>query len=402
MTPLQKMERARTHLILDYPLYGLHILPIKLIEDISVERASTNGVIIKFNPEFIDTLNNKKVIFLLAHEAKHIMNGHHIRRGWRDVTKFNMATDYVINLELVSEGFEPIDNILLSEDYRDMSSEMVYGKREEENNKRAKEEDSDNNSKNPPASTDGGKGDSNTSSEEGGNAIGEKENSDDKSWDIGGVEDAPPDIDPIEEEERIREQTHQAIHHAKMAGKLPAGLERAITEKLRPKAPWERLLINWFTEKFNNDYSWMERDPRVRDWRFPSLINEEPGLIILAIDTSGSIDYTMINHGVSEISILKMRYKFECVVLGCDASIHYMRRYRKEEPIKIESLGGGGGTSFYPVWEWIKKSHERPIGVVYFTDMYGSFGERPPYDVLWLSYGGTYAPFGKVVKLEVK
>ena len=56
MNQLQRIIRARTHLLLDKPYYGFQLLQLDLIEDESIPTACTNGKYIKFNPKFIETL----------------------------------------------------------------------------------------------------------------------------------------------------------------------------------------------------------------------------------------------------------------------------------------------------------------------------------------------------------
>jgi predicted metal-dependent peptidase len=62
---------------------------------------------------------------------------------------------------------------------------------------------------------------------------------------------------------------------------------------------------------------------------------------------------------------------------------------------------GGGGTSFVPIFEWIRAQHLRPDLLVYFTDAEGEFPEvEPDFPVLWLVKGKGKVPWGQRVQLN--
>lgn len=72
------------------------------------------------------------------------------------------------------------------------------------------------------------------------------------------------------------------------------------------------------------------------------------------------------------------------------------------------NIFGGGGTSFDPIFDYIDKTNEDVGGLVYFTDGYGSVGDRNPnFPVLWITTGrapslrspGGRKLFGKVVHI---
>ena len=139
MEQIERIKRARKHLLLDKPFYGFQLVKYPLIEDNSIKTASTNGKWIKFNPQFIKTLTNKQIQTVLVHEARHINELHHLRRQGRDCQLWNEACDHNINSSLIyNERFEKIDIILLDSQYTGMSPEQIYSKirRHNEQNKR--------------------------------------------------------------------------------------------------------------------------------------------------------------------------------------------------------------------------------------------------------------------------
>ena len=68
-------------------------------------------------------------------------------------------------------------------------------------------------------------------------------------------------------------------------------------------------------------------------------------------------------------------------------------------------LGGGGGTSFIPPFEWLEERGIRPDCLVYFTDMGGSFPQDDPgFPVIWCDTTGDYndrVKFGEIVRVEL-
>ena len=99
-----KLAKAKTALILEHPFVGTIALSMPFEFDENIKTAATNGKRIKFNPEFVDSLTDEEVKFLVAHECFHPMLEHNFRRGQRQPRRWNMAADYVINKLLVDDG----------------------------------------------------------------------------------------------------------------------------------------------------------------------------------------------------------------------------------------------------------------------------------------------------------
>ncbi len=76
--------------------------------------------------------------------------------------------------------------------------------------------------------------------------------------------------------------------------------------------------------------------------------------------------------------------------------------YEPWEEFKLpNSVHGGGGTDFRPVFEWVARQGQRPELLVYFTDAQGSFPQgEPDYPVIWLVKGRTPVPWGQRIQLN--
>ena len=87
-----KLAKAKTALILEHPFVGTIALNMPFEFEENIKTAATNGKRIKFNPEFVDSLTDEEVKFLVAHECFHPMLEHNFRRGDRAPRKWNMAS----------------------------------------------------------------------------------------------------------------------------------------------------------------------------------------------------------------------------------------------------------------------------------------------------------------------
>jgi len=94
-TASELVSNATTQIILDHPFFATLLLHMPRIEDPSVETACTNGVSIKYNPKFIESLTVEEVAGLLVHEVLHPALGHLHRLPPN--AHGNMAGDYAIN-----------------------------------------------------------------------------------------------------------------------------------------------------------------------------------------------------------------------------------------------------------------------------------------------------------------
>jgi predicted metal-dependent peptidase len=92
------------------------------------------------------------------------------------------------------------------------------------------------------------------------------------------------------------------------------------------------------------------------------------------------------------------------ILMGCDAKVEKVHELEMGDSLQgnIPPLGGGGGTSFRPPFDWLVEQGIRPETLVYFTDMYGDFPEDPGYPVIWCSStADKEAPFGDTIHVEV-
>lgn len=209
-------------------------------------------------------------------------------------------------------------------------------------------------------------------------------------------------------------QVAAATQLARLQGKLPAALERVLGEVLEPKVDWKEKIQSWFARKVGSgSYDFRRADRRliVRDLYAPSKSGFGAGTVVVAGDTSGSIDYGTRPDGrpstgqmfLAEMSgILEDVKPRELIVIWCDAAVGRVDEIAESGDLaNLKDPPGGGGTDFRPVFDKIAELGIQPEALVYLTDGYGTFpSQQPNYPVIWGSItpeGGVTYPFGDVV-----
>jgi predicted metal-dependent peptidase len=391
-----RVRKARTALLLDHPFFGSLLFRLKSEECRSIPTMATNGVVLRYNPAFVDTLNAATLAGVLAHEVMHPALQHHVRRSGRDPRRWNEACDYAINPLLLDAGLSLPDGVLVDHRFRGMSAEQIYNLRDAE----AQSESGGQNSSNDVAGTGAGEKP-------------EKQDSTDEptapetEGGIGQVLDAPqPDEVTPSAEEQAREWSvavNQAVTLSKQAGKTPAGLARTLEGAAEATVDWRELLRRLWSDTFPADSIWM-RPNRRHIWNglyLPGVVREGVGEIAIAVDSSGSVNARQLRLFEAEIrSILESQLPERVHVLYFDAEVHKVDTYTSGETLHLDPVGGGG-TDFGPCFAWLNARGIRPQTLIFLTDLYGTFpDDAPDYPVLWASTSGRHAPFGNVIPMQ--
>jgi predicted metal-dependent peptidase len=194
--------------------------------------------------------------------------------------------------------------------------------------------------------------------------------------------------------------TAQAAATARAMGHGAADAARAIREQVAPKVDWRDVLRHYLSAEAKSDYAWTPPNRRhiARGLYLPSLRSDALGPVVVAVDTSGSIDDATLAAFAAEITALLDEAAPEAIhVVYCDDAIAGTETYQAGDIIDLTPRGGGG-TAFRPVFDWITRSEVQPVCAIYLTDLDGDdFGSTPDYPVLWVSTGKTSAPFGAVL-----
>lgn len=187
---------------------------------------------------------------------------------------------------------------------------------------------------------------------------------------------------------------------------MPEGIARLIERRLYPELPWAELLARFVERNARSDYTWMMPNRRYlhQNLFFPALLDSELQQIVVAVDTSGSIQDEQLQRFAAEISAIMDQLPSCLHLLYCDASVQKYQRVEKADlPITLEPEGGGG-TDFRPVFEKIEQEQINAACLIYLTDLECLHypPESPSYPVLWVQTGGvrTRPPFGEVIMMR--
>lgn len=352
-----------------------HIFPtgidVKTGETVKLfETMATDGKTIFIDEDFLTALPVENAVFGVCHEIAHAMWEHmHRAKQYQsfgfDGAKFdprlwNIATDYVINdlLETSKCGNIKRDakgkpEWLLNPKYTSTwSGEDVY--RDLLQNGMPK----------------------------GGGAPGGDGQMDVHMYDLSDISDA-----------ELKRAIQTAAESAKAMGKLPGSLERFAEQLLAPQITWQELLRTTVVTAATRDTNSWSR-PHRRRLVGQGVYLARPSAygcdrIVVAVDTSGSIGQRELNVFFSELADILRTCRPEVVdVLGADSAVASHEELTGDTDITQDppKVGGGGGTNFNPVFEWVEEHDIRPDALVYFTDLHGPGpSEEPGYPVIWCS-----------------
>lgn len=227
-----------------------------------------------------------------------------------------------------------------------------------------------------------------------------------ESESIGGGASKPEPLTP-DEQETLNVQWQQRLagvaQQAIQAGKLGSELARMIDHLLQPQLPWRALLARYMTATARDDYSYLRPSQREGDFILPTLRSHQLELVV-AVDTSGSIRERELAEFIAEIDALKGQVQARVTLLPCDAQLCEGAPWvfePWEDLTPPDAIGGGGGTSFRPVFDWVEHTDMHPDLMVYFTDAQSDFPpDAPHYPVIWLVKGRSQVPWGQRIQLN--
>jgi len=400
-----KLSAACTRLILDRPFIGALVLrlPMKAADPKWCATVGTDARHLYYNPEYIDSLTLEQTQFALAHEAMHCALSHFARREHRVQHRWDIACDLAINPILIKEGMTPVPGALYNIGYEGMMAEEIYPLVKDNDEEQTHDQHlySDEQSSSSPSQDGQGsepEDEDSDSDDAGGGGIGDE-----------GEETTTGEPQPLSdaEKEQLSVQWRQrlagAAQQAMQAGKLGGSLRRLVDHLLQPQLPWRMLLARYMTASSRDDYSYMRPSRREGEAIFPSLRSAQTDILVV-LDTSGSIRKTEMQEFVSEIDAIKGQVRARITLHACDAELSDAGPwvYEPWEEFALpDTIRGGGGTRFTPVFEWAEAQGSAPDLLVYFTDAEGEFPKvEPRFPVIWLVKGRGEVPWGQRIQLN--
>lgn len=386
----RRIMKARAHLMLTQPFFGCLAMHLKLVEDTTYDTLATDGDHLYYNPGYVEGISDAQLAGVVAHEVMHIAMDHITRRGHRKMGMWNKACDLAINGQVLAH-FELPDEPHHDPDLDGLSAEEIYRGL------------SDNEDDTP--SPDGGQDQQGQDNRPGADPSG-----------CGAVLDAAPAhdqaaLDAVRQEMKTRVQQARMIARKK-EGELSADTERLIDKMLEPQVDWRALFRDFIDARIVTDFSWMHPNRRLIDQGIylPGIVPDGTTHVVLAVDTSGSIDEAALNAFSAEIKAAFEDGAVEkLTVVYADTDVKGHAVFEAGDDFALKPIGGGG-TAFDNTFQWIEEHADDAVAVIYFTDLKCSrFGKEPHCPTLWAVWGDSRefdklsgnTPFGEALAISV-
>jgi predicted metal-dependent peptidase len=358
------LTKAKSQLTSKYPYFGMLASRLKHESNNDVRFYASNGVLFKYNPEFIEKCNIDELIFILTNCVMHHILSHSQRKLKRKGFLWQLATDFAINNLLKKNGLKIPKGANFNSAFKDMYAEEIYEVLKEENFLETSNTFSDENIEEEKFS--------NLSNIE--EDLNEK---DESEWEY---------ADSLAKEVALRKS------------KTPLGLERLAKKVVLRNVDWKFELYNAINRHMRNNYAFMPPNKKhiYRGVALPSLSSDTLSLVV-AIDTSGSINDELLGAFLDEFkSIMQSFPSIAIELIIADAKVHAHYTFQGASEIDF-ALKGGGGTDYRPTFEYIEANLPMSSMLLYFTDGDGIFPRiPPPYEVIWaLSQKKNKIPFGR-------
>lgn len=422
---IKRLLLSRMRILYNHGFYGLLLMHMIYAVSEEIETACTDGVRITFGIDFLDSLSDSELDFVMMHEILHVVLQHCFRGNVEDPEAYNIAADIVVNSNIMLENGMKASSITLSKygiamhvapdgkEGHEYTAEQVYAMLPKNLNKKGNNKS--------PGSADGRAKKGNNKSP--GSAVGraKKEISKEQHQPVR-VWDDHSQWGKYEEDDTLRDVWLKRFEDAAEAieirdpsnarGLLPAFAERILKELKKSQTDW-RTILNDFVQEEVVDYSFAPPDRRFDDSPFflPDFNGKEDRVedILFMIDTSGSMSDDMITAAYSEVkgAIDQFNGKLKGWLGFFDAAIIKPQPFSDENEFKIIKPAGGGGTDFQIIFEYVfhHMSDKLPASIIILSDGDAPFpleklaGGIP---VLWLlNNEEVNPPWGKVARITV-
>ncbi len=374
----KKISQAKAKLLVNYPYFGTLASKLELVINDDIEAFKSDGKKLEYNSEYMQKLELSEMEFILANGAMHASLSHESRKNNRSGWLWQMATDMAINDMLVENGLDMPYGAEYRKRFAGLYAEEIY----EELKADILRDDED--------------------------LEYEADNLDD-------VEDKKDDTQKEQKQQSKEELQEEILQEQLLAqqaiallekefkkGETPSSIERFFKMDYFGKIDWREELKSAIDRYFRDDYTLLPPSKKLLSYGIylPSSISQTFRLVV-AVDSSGSVDEEMLNQFLSEVNFLmSLVQNYQIELLVCDDKIHSHKTFYTGDSLEVE-LKGGGGTDFVPVFKFVEDNFDDVKLLLYFTDLEGKFPKKAPYYVVkWVSSTTNIEPeFGEVILL---
>ena len=363
-----KISQAKSKLLLNYPFFGALATKLELIQNDDIESFKSNGIKLEYNSDFLQKLEPAQMEFVFANGAMHASLAHEMRKGGRSGWLWQLSTDYAINDMLVQNGLVRPDEAHYSNRFSGMYAEEIYAQLKEDILRDELEYEAD---------------------------------------EVDDVQESKKEQNAPQNDDILTEQLFEEFAKAKLEEEMknsetPIGIARFFKISSDGKIDWRNELRAALDRHHKDDYTLLPPSKKLlyAGVYLPSCISKRFQLVV-AIDSSGSVDEKLLNEFLSELNFLmNIISNFQIDLLVCDDKIRMHKTFWGGDILEAEAKGGGA-TDFRPVFEFIERELQDVKLLLYFSDLDGIFpSDAPNYEVKWVSPKVVNIPFGDIIVLE--
>lgn len=401
---IQRLLLSRMRILCNHGFYGLLLMHMVYSIDEKLETACTDGIRITFGTDFLDSLSDSELDFVMMHEILHVVLQHCLRGGDCEHETFNIACDIIVNSNILLENNMKISSITLKNYGESMhiapdgkegyeyTAEQVYDMLPKQEKEKLQSKGS---------GVAKGRARQQATNE---NHKPEWRWDDHSRWEMYEEDDVLRDVWVKRFEDAA--QAIEIRDPSNSRGLLPRFAQRILGELRKPQTDW-RTILNDFIQEEVVDYSFSPPDRRFYDCPFflPDFNGKEDMVedILFMIDTSASMSDAMITAAYSEIkgAVDQLDGKLKGWLGFFDAAIIKPEPFSDEDEFRIIRPAGGGGTDFQIIFEYVHKhmQDKLPASIIIMTDGYAPF---PQENWLWaFPYYGLLTIM-RLIRLGVK
>ena len=384
-----RIIRSQVRVLKVFPFFGTLLLKLQVEADDKIKTLATDGRKLIYAPSYVETLTEEELNWAIVHETLHPALGHIWRKKDRYHDLWNIACDYEIHSfmhEYIRDtghtGFMSMNSEWLYDPkYDGLSADKIYElllddyEKDRQQMQQLIDKLLDNH-------------DCWGNSNNGGNDSGDSSSDEDGSAEYGVGGDSF-----LEKEWQGAVVQAAQIASGKMAGKVPACMERIVKKITKPQKDWRELLAEAIVP-IPDDYGFTPPDRRMQDFDFfmPDFTETTDilGKVIFMIDTSASMQEPELVGVYSEVKGCIEQFGNIDGYVGCfDCAVHNFKKVNEVEDIMKYVPKGGGGTDFHVALNYIKDRDELTEGlqaVIILSDGEASYDNLPQLDcpLIWI------------------
>lgn len=369
------IEKIKNKLLIKYPFFGRVISNVKYKEKESVQTAATDGKVIYYSKNFMDTLDDSEKLFVFAHEVCHIAFNHILRSEGKDEGLWNIATDAVINAFLKNDGLKLVNGATNINGAIKYDSEGLYEilKNDKENFKNNYSESGHDNHKIWKDAISNNINSSNEKSHKISEKRCFKEN--------------------LNEKRKALEKLKEKLSSSSIIENDKNSIHLSNIGTSKSPLDWRYLL----KENCKCDVDWSYQNAYIENGvLMPTLERNFYCETEIVLDTSGSINEELLKKFLRECKNILNTSKIR---VGCfDTRFYGFKEIKSKLDIDNMTFEGGGGTNFDVA---VNAFTNRCDNKIIFTDGYANMPKKSV-DAIWMVFGNIEIcpPGGKVIYIN--